>query len=113
MPHNATTFVGTNIELEKLHALVCKPDNALSILLASKAVDWRYLQRRQFNFGGLWKAGVKAFKYHLNRILGSCGVTFEEFWTLITELKGILNSRQIVHLSSVPNEFKVLTPTHF
>lgn len=52
IPHNATTFVGTNIELEKLHALGCKPDDALSNLLASKAVDWRYLQRRQSNFGG-------------------------------------------------------------
>ncbi|XP_054711310.1 uncharacterized protein LOC129220901 [Uloborus diversus] len=110
---NGTTFVGANTELKKLHALVKNPDDTLSDYLASEAIYWKFIPPRSPNFGGLWEAGVKSFKHHLKRSVGSSPLTLEEFWTLIVQIEGILNSRPLLPLSSDPNEIEVLTPAHF
>ncbi|GBN17071.1 hypothetical protein AVEN_153818-1 [Araneus ventricosus] len=68
---------------------------------------------RSPNFGGLWEAGVKSFKYHLKCTIGLYKVTIEEFNTIIIQIEGILNSRPLNPLSSDINEYEVLTPSHF
>jgi hypothetical protein len=113
MTDNGTTFVGANSELKKLHGLVNKPDNALTNYLESEAINWKFIPPQSPNFGGLWEAGVKSFKYHFKRTVGNSRVTLEEFWTLIAQIEGILNSRPLLPLSSDPNEIEVLTPAHF
>ncbi|GFV48488.1 integrase catalytic domain-containing protein [Trichonephila clavipes] len=67
---NATNFVGANIELKKMFNLVCKPDEALASYMASEGMDWKFLPPRAPNFGGLWEAGVKSFKFYLKRVVG-------------------------------------------
>ncbi|GFX05497.1 integrase catalytic domain-containing protein [Trichonephila clavipes] len=67
---NATNFVGANIELKKMFNLVCKPDEALASYMASEGIDWKFLPPRAPNFGGLWEAGVKSFKFYLKRVVG-------------------------------------------
>ncbi|GFW16815.1 integrase catalytic domain-containing protein [Trichonephila clavipes] len=66
---NATNFVGANIELKKMFNLVCKPDEALASYMASEGIDWKFLPPRAPNFGGLWEAGVKSFKFYLKRVV--------------------------------------------
>ncbi|GFW09786.1 integrase catalytic domain-containing protein [Trichonephila clavipes] len=66
---NATNFVGANIELRKMFNLVCKPDEALASYMASEGIDWKFLPPRAPNFGGLWEAGVKSFKFYLKRVV--------------------------------------------
>lgn len=39
--------------------------------------------------------------------------TFEEYYTLLVEIEGILNSRSLTALSSDPSEFEALTLSHF
>ncbi|GFU94461.1 reverse transcriptase domain-containing protein [Trichonephila clavipes] len=65
------------------------------------------------NFGGLWDAGVKSFKYHLKRTIGNFNLTIEEFLTVVNQVEGILNSRPLIPLSSDTNDFSSLTPGHF
>ncbi|XP_072375607.1 uncharacterized protein [Diabrotica undecimpunctata] len=65
------------------------------------------------NFGGLWEAGVKSCKKHLKRILGNCTLTFEDFYTTLVQIEAILNSRPLCPLSSSPDDFESLTPSHF
>ncbi|GFW63988.1 integrase catalytic domain-containing protein [Trichonephila clavipes] len=67
---NATNFVGTNIELKKMFNLVCKPDEALASYMAYEGIDWKFLPPRAPNFGDLWEAGVKSFKFYLKRVVG-------------------------------------------
>ncbi|GFU56343.1 integrase catalytic domain-containing protein [Trichonephila clavipes] len=66
---NATNFVGANIELKKMFNLVCKHDEALASYMASEGIDWKFLPPRGPNFGGLWEAGVKSFKFYLKRVV--------------------------------------------
>ena len=63
--------------------------------------------------GGLWEAGVRSVKHHLKRILKDLTMTFEEFYTILTEIEAILNSRPIMSLSSDPSDLSPLTPAHF
>ncbi|KAI8116726.1 hypothetical protein CVS40_11274 [Lucilia cuprina] len=38
--------------------------------------------------GGLWEAAVKSFKFHLKRVAGAHRFTFEEFTTVLANIKG-------------------------
>ncbi|GFX92837.1 uncharacterized protein TNCV_2657511 [Trichonephila clavipes] len=93
--------------------LVCKPDEALASYMASEGIDWKFLPPRAPNFGGLWEAGVKSFKFYLKRVVGNTRLTYEEFLTVIIQIEGMLNSRPLVPLSSDLDDLNVLTPSHF
>ncbi|GBO10230.1 hypothetical protein AVEN_167601-1, partial [Araneus ventricosus] len=110
---NATNFKGAKSELNRLFNLIRKPDECLANYLSSERINWKLIPPRSPNFGGLWEAGVKSFKYHLKRTIGLYKVTLEEFDTIIIQIEGILNSRPLSPLSSDINEYEVLTPAHF
>ncbi|GFX11546.1 integrase catalytic domain-containing protein [Trichonephila clavipes] len=93
--------------------LVCKPDEALASYMASEGIDWKFLPPRAPNFGGLWEAGVKSFKFYIKRVVGNIRLTYEEFLTVIIQIEGMLNSRPLVPLSSDLDDLNVLTPSHF
>ncbi|GFU98631.1 integrase catalytic domain-containing protein [Trichonephila clavipes] len=65
------------------------------------------------NHGGLWEAGVKAFKFHLKRVVGNAHLTLEEFITILCEIEAVLNSRPLTPLTSNFDDFETLTPGHF
>ncbi|GFS80310.1 integrase catalytic domain-containing protein [Trichonephila clavipes] len=90
----------------------CKPDEALASYMASEGIYWKFLLPRAPNFGGLWEAGVKSFKFYLKRVVGNIRLTYEEFLTVIIQTEGMLNSRPLVPLSSDLDDLNVLTP-HF
>ncbi|GBN43941.1 hypothetical protein AVEN_268194-1 [Araneus ventricosus] len=89
------------------------PDDKLTNYLTTESINWKFIPPRSPNFGGLWETGVKSFKYHLKRAVGSVKLTFEEFLPLTAEIEGILNSRPIVPLSTDPHDYTALTPGHF
>ncbi|GFV78760.1 integrase catalytic domain-containing protein [Trichonephila clavipes] len=93
--------------------LVCKPDEAHASYIASEGIDWKFLPPRAPNFGGLWEAGVKSFKFYLKKVVGNIRLTYEEFLTVIIQIEGMLNSRPLVPLSSDLDDLNVLTPSHF
>ncbi|GFW27426.1 integrase catalytic domain-containing protein [Trichonephila clavipes] len=105
MPKN---FVGANRELKRLQNLKF-PEEKLS----SEGNSWNFMPPRAPNFGGLWEAGVKSFKFYLKRAVGNFKMTLEEFLTIITQIEGILNSRPITLLSEDTDDLEVLTPGHF
>ncbi|KAH0999264.1 hypothetical protein HUJ04_005286 [Dendroctonus ponderosae] len=65
------------------------------------------------NFGGLWEASDKSFKYHLKRIVGDASLTYEDLCTVLIQIEGVLNSRPLSPLSTDPKDLTPFTPAHF
>lgn len=76
-------------------------------------ITWHFIPPNSPNFGGLWEAGVKSCKHHLKRILGQTPLTFEDFYTLLTQIESILNSRPLTPITNDIDDLTVLTPAHF
>ncbi|XP_076383917.1 uncharacterized protein LOC143261233 [Megalopta genalis] len=112
---NGTNFIGARNELKELGTLLNsnKYNSKISNLLSEERVEWRLSPPHAPHFEGLWESGVKSAKYHLKRIIGEQRLTFEELYTLLTQVESCLNSRPISPISSDPNDLNPLTPGHF
>ncbi|GFV88909.1 integrase catalytic domain-containing protein [Trichonephila clavipes] len=108
-----TLFISrANAELKRLFKLVINPDPELAGFLVDENINWKFLPPRAPNFGGLWEAGVKSFKFHFKREAGNSRFTYEEFLTIMTQIEGILNSRPLTPLSTDIDDLSVLTSAH-
>ena len=76
-------------------------------------INWHFNPPSAPHFGGLWEAGVKTVKTHLSRVIGQQVLTYEEFYTVLTLIESILNSRPLTAMSSDPDDVSALTPGHF
>ncbi|XP_044747591.1 uncharacterized protein LOC123308803 [Coccinella septempunctata] len=100
---NGTNFVGTNRELIKL----------MKIAAEREVIRFHFNPPSGSHFGGLFEAAVKSVKSHFYRVIGSQILTFEEFYTLLTLIESVLNSRPLCATSSDPDDLNCLTPGHF
>jgi len=82
-------------------------------LSAHVACVWHFNPPAAPHFGGLWEAGIKSVKFHLNRVIGKQVLTYEELETLCVRIEGILNSRPLTPASMDPHDLTALTPGHF
>ncbi|KAK2575256.1 hypothetical protein KPH14_012780 [Odynerus spinipes] len=112
---NGTTFVGANRELRELQDLFLKESTQHQIcdFLSTENVTWQFIPPRAPHFGGLWESAVKSVKFHLKRVAGNASLNHDEFYTLLTQVEAILNSRPLCALSNDPNDYSFLSPGHF
>ena len=52
-------------------------------------------------------------KKHLNRTIANSQLTYDELYTVLTQIECCLNSRPLIPLSEDPMDLDVLTPAHF
>lgn len=108
---HGTTFIAAEKELLKMWQQGRNEVPAdLVTTLDDKGTRWRYIPPAAPNQGGLWEAGVKSSKYHLKRLLGESTLTFEEMYTVLTQIEACLNSRPLTPLG---DDLDYLTPGHF
>lgn len=88
-------------------------NNELQPQLSEFGISWQFNPPASPHFGGIWEAGVKSIKSHLNRTLKDAILTFEEYSTVLIQIEGILNSRPLCPISDNPNCYEFLTPSHF
>lgn len=77
------------------------------------SITWSFNPPGGPHFNGLVEAGVKSCKTHLYRVIGSQTLTFEEFYTFLTQVESLLNSRPLCAISADPNDLQPLSPSHF
>ena len=112
---NGSNFVGADNELKHLYEWLAieANQNQLNDALLPKQIRWHFSPPYAPHRGGLFEAGVKSVKHHLRRTLGNASLTFEQLYTLLTEIEAILNSRPLTPLTANPDDFRALTPAHF
>jgi len=111
---NATNFIGANRKLQELKKIVLSTilDPGLHKPIVELGIRWHHIPSRSPHFGGLWEAGIKSVKKHLNKILGNSALTYEELNTVLARVEACLNFRPMTPLSSDPSDMSVLTPGH-
>lgn len=110
---NGSNFRGANNELRQLGEFLKAELNSISEQIENEQITWKFIPTYSPNFGGIWEAGVKSCKMHLKRILGNHTLTFEGLYTVLSQIESVLNSRPLTPLSSSPDDFDILTPSHF
>lgn len=112
---NGTNFVGANNELKELANLLQNETHNANTAdyLSKQSITWHFIPAYSPHFGGLWEAGVKSAKTHLRKVIGTSLLTFEELYTIFTQIESCLNSRPISPMSNDPSDLSPLTPGHF
>ncbi|KAL0892639.1 hypothetical protein ABMA27_014364 [Loxostege sticticalis] len=110
---NGTNFVGAAKVLTKEYKEALKTINTECVSdISNMGVTWHFNAPAWPSAGGLWESSVKSVKHHLKRVIGEQKLTFEEFYTLLTQIEACLNSRPLYALSENIEE-DVMTPGHF
>jgi len=110
---NGTNFVGAHSELKELGNFLLNNHDELLACFTNERCDWSFIPAYSPHFGGLWESGIKSTKHHLKRVMGNALLTFEELYSLLTQIEAVLNSRPLTPLSSHPSDLSALTPAHF
>ena len=114
---NGANFIGARNELHKLYSFLQAQKDSGEIrhyLATHYNTSWHNIPPRSPHMGGLWEAAVKSMKTHLQRVIGSTLLTFEEFTTITCKVEACLNSRPLLPLHSHDSDgLQTLTPSHF
>ena len=110
---NATTFHGASRMLANMQEVAISQSVMTEVRssLANDGVNWHFIPPSAPHFGGLWETGVRSIKLHLRRVVGDCLLTFEEYYTVLTHIESLLNSRPVCANSDTDTD--PLTPSHF
>lgn len=112
---NGTNFVGVKNELKKIHEIVLKDSKEGDVYRfgSELRIEWVFIPPRSPHQGGVWESAIKRAKYHVTRVVGKKHLTFEELYTIFTQVEAVLSSRLITPLSNDPNDLSALSPGHF
>ncbi|XP_052746986.1 uncharacterized protein LOC128199849, partial [Bicyclus anynana] len=108
------TFIGAKAQLDEIYSLLLSSDykNKFGLELQKKRIEWKTIPPRSPHFGGIWESNIKCVKAHLYRVIGKQLLTYEELFTVLTQIECILNSRPL-GLTTSDHQPDIITPAHF
>ena len=112
---NGRNFIGARSHFDELKYLLQNNEFKSRVhgFLAADFITWHNIPVYTPHMGGLWEAGVKSVKTHLRSLISNTLLSFEEFYTVLTDIEACLNSRPLTEISSDPSDLQPLTPGHF
>ena len=113
---NGRNFMGATRKLREITHLLKSTElcRKVSLLPATKAIQWHFSPARSPHFGGLWEATVRLMKLQLNKYVGHHRLTYPQLHSVIVEIEAILNSYPILPIHVDPEEGPTVhTPVHF
>ncbi|KAG5891538.1 hypothetical protein JTB14_028556 [Gonioctena quinquepunctata] len=96
---NATNFVEASRELKLMRTAA-----------EQEMITFKFSPPSGPHFNGLAEAGVKLVKLHLAKVVGEQIMTYEKFYTVLTLIESILNSRPSTPFSSDVEDINALRP---
>ncbi|GBM52387.1 hypothetical protein AVEN_160108-1 [Araneus ventricosus] len=64
LSYNATNFVGTKNEINRLFKLLEQQDASFQNFLSEEEITWSHIPPRAPHHGGLWEVSIKSFKFY-------------------------------------------------
>lgn len=75
---------------QKLFMLVKFPDELLSGYLSFERIELKFILLKASSFDGLWEAGVKLFKHHLELVADDTKLNIEYILIIVAQIKSFL-----------------------
>ncbi|XP_055714212.1 uncharacterized protein LOC129808458 [Phlebotomus papatasi] len=110
---NATNFLGAVESPDGVGKRRKLHQEKVTKFMSESGTEFHFIPAYSPTFGGLWERGIGGVKFHLKRALSNTVMTFEEMYTVLTQIEACLNSRPLCQLTADPENFDVLTPGHF
>ena len=108
---NALSFKKANKTLEKCHEIMngAKFKNYLT----ENEIEWKFIPERAPWWGGFYERLMASIKLPLKKLIGRTKLTSDEFYTVLTEVEAMVNSRPLTFISDEPQETSYITPASF
>ena len=106
---NGGSFVGAEIELRKL---LIEGKRRLTDFAVLHKMRWKFITPLSPHQGGMYESLIEVIKRALRISTGEQILSWNEMATVFAEVKSILNSRPLTHMSDDPNDPRPLTPNH-
>ena len=113
---NRTNFVGAKHEMKEIVEFLKSKEveDAISRVSTDDEIRWINIPPRAPHFGGLWEAAVRKMKILLRKNDAGLIMTYDELYTLLTEVEAIINSTPLTEIKEDDiTEARYLTPGHF
>ena len=108
---NGTNFRRASSTLHELYKLFQSNgfEQTTQDFTSAQGIKWSFIPPSAPHFGGLWESGVKSVKFHLRRVVGGTILTFEEYYTILTQIESCLNSHPMFAISNDSRDPEPLT----
>ena len=90
---NAKTFKSAAKEIKQLWR-----SPRLNEYLTSKGVKWKFIIELAPWHGGMWERLIRSTKRCLKKVIGRAMLTYNELYTILVEVEGVINSRPLTYI---------------
>ncbi len=109
---NAQQFKLANSTLEKVWENVIN-DEQVTSYVANQNIKWNFIVQRAPWMGGFYERLVGLVKRSLRKSIGKTSLSWNQLFTIITEVQAVINNRPMVYVDDDINSGNILTPSHF